>query len=90
MSFQPLLASANDSEVLMVLFGGGIVVAVVAIITEAVRKIAQTKSREETRREIAAYVAEGTISPDDAAKLLAAGGSIKEQLANKLKDKLNA
>ncbi len=36
-------------------------------------KIRQTEAREETRREIAAYVAEGSISPDDAAKLMAAG-----------------
>ena len=89
MSFQPLLAS-NDSEVLMVLFGGGILVAIVAVITDAIRKVAQTRAREESRREIAAYVAEGSISPDDATKLLAAGGSLKDQLANKIKDKLNA
>lgn len=37
-------------------------------------KLRQTEAREETRREIAAYVAEGSISPDDAAKLMAAGG----------------
>src|SRR5262249_45827202 len=53
--------------------GGGLLVAVVAVITTAVQKTAQTKAREETRREIAAYVAEGTISPDDATKILSAG-----------------
>ena len=37
-------------------------------------KLQQTEAREETKREIAAYVAEGSISPDDAAKLIAAGG----------------
>lgn len=89
MSFEPILA-ANDSEVLMVLFGGGILVAIVAMITDAIRKMAQTRAREETRREIAAYVAEGSISPDDAAKLLAAGSSLKDQLANKIKEKINA
>lgn len=36
-------------------------------------KLRQTEAREETRREIAAYVAEGSIGPDDAAKLMAAG-----------------
>lgn len=36
-------------------------------------KVEQTQAREETRREIAAYVAEGSISPDDAAKLLSVG-----------------
>ena len=34
---------------------------------------AVTRDRERTRREIAAYVAEGTMTPDDAAKLLSAG-----------------
>lgn len=36
-------------------------------------KVEQTQAREETRREIAAYVAEGSISADDAAKLMAGG-----------------
>ena len=36
-------------------------------------KVEQTQAREETRREIAAYVAEGSISPEDGAKLMAAG-----------------
>ena len=85
----PLIASSNDSLVMAIFFGGGIVVAVVAIVTEAIRKVFQTKAREESRREIAAYVAEGSISPDDAAKLLAAGGSLKDQIAGKIKDKLN-
>ena len=78
---------AGGNEIMMVvLFAGGFTVAIVAIVTEAIRKILQTRAREESRREIAAYVAEGSISPDDAAKLLAGGGS----LADKLKEKLGA
>jgi hypothetical protein len=86
--YEPIIASFKDSDaaVMIVLFGGGILVAIVAIITEALRKTAQTKAREESRREIAAYVAEGSISADDAAKLLTSGGSI----ADKLKQKLGA
>ena len=34
------------------------------------RKVTQTRERELSRREIAAYVAEGSISADDASKLL--------------------
>ena len=34
------------------------------------RKVTQTRERELSRREIAAYVAEGSISASDAAKLL--------------------
>lgn len=36
-------------------------------------KVRQCEAREETRRELAAYVAEGSIDPDDAAKLMGAG-----------------
>jgi hypothetical protein len=82
--------SASESFAMVIIFGGAFTVAIVAIITEAIRKTAQTKAREESRREIAAYVAEGTISPDDAAKLLAAGGSIGEQLKEKIRQKLGA
>ena len=88
-----MLTLANNpvGEVgVVVLFGGAFAVAIVAIITEAVRKVLQTKAREESRREIAAYVAEGTISPDDAAKLLAAGGSISDQLKAKIREKMGA
>ncbi|MDX9911985.1 MAG: hypothetical protein RBS39_09150 [Phycisphaerales bacterium] len=34
---------------------------------------AKSRHREQTRREIAAYVAEGSITPGDATRLLAAG-----------------
>ena len=66
---------------------GGVIVALVAIITSAITKASQTKAREESRREIAAYVAEGTISPDDAAKILSAGtvASQIEALRNKVR-----
>jgi hypothetical protein len=80
-----VLASGNEA-MMVVLFGGPFAVAIVAIVADAIRKVKQTKAKEESRREIAAYVAEGSISPDDAAKLLASGGS----LADKIKEKLGA
>jgi hypothetical protein len=78
------LASVDDSMFMTVLIGAPFVVAIVAIVTEAVQKMQRTKAREESRREIAAYVAEGSISPDDAAKILAAGGSLKDKIKEKL------
>ncbi|MEL7472689.1 MAG: hypothetical protein AAGK04_05165 [Planctomycetota bacterium] len=39
-------------------------------IADALRKSAQSRHRERTRRELFAYVAEGSISPDDAQALL--------------------
>ncbi len=52
--------------------GGSI--AIIAIISTTISKIAVTRSREQTRREIAAYVAEGTLDPDKAVEMLKAGG----------------
>jgi len=87
---QPLiLAGTDDTYVLAILFGGGILVAIVAIIADAAQKVTRTKAREESRREIAAYVAEGSISPDDAAKLLASGGSLKDKIRDRIKEELS-
>lgn len=64
------LASDMDQIIPVLAVGGGLIVAVVAIISGAVHSIIQTKAVEESRREIAAYVAEGSISPDDAQRIL--------------------
>ncbi len=69
---------------MVVMFGGAFLVAIVAIVVEAVRKTMQTKYLEESRREIAAYVAEGTISPEDAKQLLSSGKSLKDKLKQEL------
>ena len=66
------LAESFREAIPVLAIGGGIVFAVIATITGAVRKVRQTKYREESRREIAAYVAEGSMSAEDGAKLLAA------------------
>jgi hypothetical protein len=57
---------------------GGLVIALVSVVANAIKGSIQTRQREESRREIAAYVAEGTISPDDAFKLLDAGTKKKK------------
>jgi hypothetical protein len=56
---------------------GGLLVCVISIITNGISRAIQTRHREESRREIAAYVAEGTMSPDDAFRLLEAGKNKK-------------
>ena len=54
---------------------GGLIVLVVAIIwiTGTIRKMSTTRQREMTKRELAAYVAEGSMSPDDARAILSSG-----------------
>jgi hypothetical protein len=44
-----------------------------AVLSEERRKTVSVRERERTRREIAAYVAEGSMTPEDGARLLAAG-----------------
>lgn len=58
--------------------GGSFVVAIVYFLVDGVRRTLQTRAREMSRREIAAYVAEGSISPDDAVRLIGSGKSGKE------------
>jgi hypothetical protein len=68
------LAILNEGVLVpMVAIGGGIALAIASVICKAVRRTAEVKHKEESRREIAAYVAEGSMSPDDAYKILSAG-----------------
>lgn len=57
----------------VIVITGGLFLGFVGMICKTIRKNTEVKHREESRREIAAYVAEGSMSPDDAYKLLSAG-----------------
>jgi hypothetical protein len=52
------------------IIGGG--VAVVAIVCGAVTSMVSTRARERSRREIAAYIAEGSMTPEQGERLIAA------------------
>lgn len=69
-----VLADTKEFIPLVAIIAGA-AVALVWIIAGTLSTVLKTKHREQTRREIAAYVAEGTISPSDAAQLLAAGNA---------------
>lgn len=60
-----------------IIFVVGGIIAIVAVIfgtiTSAWAKVSAARAREESRREIAAYVAEGTIDADKAIAMLNAG-----------------
>lgn len=51
---------------------GGLLIAAIAIIAGVMHSVTQRRQFEQSRREIAAYVAEGSIKPEDAQKLLEA------------------
>ena len=63
-----------DEEVIPILaISLGCGIAVIAIVFGTVKEMVTKTSREKTRRELAAYVAEGSITPDDAERILTAG-----------------
>lgn len=62
----------SGEEVGAIMMVGMLVIAFVSIVAAYVHKIVRARAFEASRREIAAYVAEGSISADDAQKLLAA------------------
>jgi|RhiMethySRZTD1v2_1073278.scaffolds.fasta_scaffold14564_9 hypothetical protein len=53
-------------------------VAVVAILAGTMSSVLNTRQREKTRREVAAYVASGTIDKDTAVAILKAGHDADE------------
>lgn len=56
----------------------GCLVAIAAIVSGAVGATRRSRHREESRREIAAYVAEGTMNVETAERLMVAG--VKEDM----------
>jgi hypothetical protein len=67
----------SESFIMFLIFGvggtiGGII-AITAITLGTRQNVRIEREREESRREIAAYVAEGSITPEDAERLLSVG-----------------
>lgn len=58
----------------IIAIGGGILAGIITSISKDARKRATAREREQTRREIAAYVAEGSMTPEEGERLLRAGG----------------
>ena len=67
------LANTNDEMLSFIAVSGAFAIPLVAIIGAFTKNIRREREREQTRREVAAYVAEGSMSADDAAKILDAG-----------------
>ncbi|MHC4273444.1 MAG: hypothetical protein ACYSUR_07210 [Planctomycetota bacterium] len=61
-----------------IIFTIGGSVAIVGIVAASITSVAVNRAREKTRREIAAYVAEGSIEPEKAVELLKATGEKAE------------
>ncbi len=70
---QPTLASFDTNLIPVIAIVGGISIGLIAVIGGLIKGVFDRKQTEESRREIAAYVAEGSMSPEDAERILAAG-----------------
>tara|TARA_R110002073_G_scaffold118918_1_gene258789 strand:- start:721996 stop:722277 length:282 start_codon:yes stop_codon:yes gene_type:complete len=66
---------AQDPELLIpiIAISGVFIAGIIAIIFGTIMKMTTTQQREQSRREIAAYVAEGSMTPEDAQNLINAG-----------------
>ncbi len=60
----------EDTLALLLIFGGSAVVAIIAIFLSAIKRISINAEHEKSRREIAAYIAEGSMTPDDGVRLM--------------------
>ena len=71
MQGQDVIEKLLDDETLFWMIGG--LVAVIAIVSSTLSNIIRTSARERSRREIAAYIAEGSMTPEQGERLMAAG-----------------
>lgn len=70
-----LLGSLDlDSDIfpLIIVFGVGGILGLTGIVFGTMCSISRERQRQQTKREIAAYVAEGSITPEDAQRIIQA------------------
>lgn len=70
-------AMTADELTKMLLLAGWVPVAIIAIVAGSIAKVYRTRAREQSRREIAAYIAEGSMTPEQGERILNAGRSKK-------------
>ncbi len=70
--FFTLLAVGDDEFIAIIAIGGGLSIGALGIIAGTVKSMSRTRQVEESRRELAAYVAEGSLTPEDAETIMKA------------------
>ena len=75
---ETLAISLNDGNIFWVVIGG---IAIVSILCSAAVRITKSTAQERSRREIAAYIAEGTMTPEQGERLMSAGGAAEQKHA---------
>lgn len=74
-----MLSEIPDEIIPILAIGGGLIIAVVAIVLGNLSTILRTRAREQTKREVAAYLAEGSITSEDAERIISADLPIWER-----------
>jgi hypothetical protein len=69
----PQGASPMEDVIKIIGISGGIALAIVFVAMKYAARIRESTAREQTRREIAAYIAEGTMTVEQGERLMAAG-----------------
>lgn len=70
----PITIGRMEGEFVAFMFFGGLtLIAVVALVSRSVRSIFIARQVEQSRRDIAAYIAEGSMTPEDGVRLMASG-----------------
>jgi hypothetical protein len=71
----PIIEHIVEKNLLIhvMVIGGGLTIAAISIVCSTFRTICISRSREQTKRELAAYVAEGSLDPDKALAMINAG-----------------
>lgn len=72
MAWTPSLTLAAGAEIVFGVMGS---VGIIAILAGTISSVINTRARERTKREIAAYVAEGSITPEQGEKMILAAKS---------------
>lgn len=67
------ITSDRGMFTIAVVFGVGGLIALMGIFFGTIKSTGETKEREKSRREIAAYIAEGSMTPEDGERILNAG-----------------
>ncbi len=66
-----------DDILKIIAVSGGILIAVVAIIFSTIAKMVTGANAERTKREIAAYISEGSMTTEEGERILQAGPTCK-------------
>jgi len=76
--YQVMLNSSNTAAMLLLIIGGSVGGSILlSLLITSVRDVIRSRQVEQTKRELAAYVAEGSMSSDDAYKIAAGGEPCK-------------